>query len=354
MSLIDKIIKWHEEYLNKPTSSGSIKTTEFSQGETFEANNTSNKFVTVQNKETQKTENNKCYCNRDFTVQEVTEIITKLRKSEDKRQVAILDKIGNKQWVDKNGKVISSTNRGRKPPGAISLYTEEKNMFDDVGTKIFYLEKVEKISSSDATLEKFTDALNKTLKDYDITTCIRKIHFLAQCYHETQRFGLTYESNPNKNILGGKDFRGRGMIQLTHDYSYAKYYRYLYENTENFKKLDFNKGKIEDLEVPKSKENNDKKRKKVVDSKFYKEELMPFRKKISMEIKFACDSSGWKWKFDGVPSVGKNINLLADKDDVLLVSQAINGNVTVPNGLEERKKYTILLKEIMEYEKNHK
>ena len=41
---------------------------------------------------------------------------------------------------------------------------------------------------------------------------------------------------------------------------------------------------------------------------------MPFRKKISMEKKLVGDASGWNWKFDGVESVGKNLNLFADKD----------------------------------------
>lgn len=49
-------------------------------------------------------------------------------------------------------------------------------------------------------------------------------------------------------------------------------------------------------------------------SKFNIAVLMPFRMKIPMEKKLVGDASGWKWIFDGVASVGKNLNLFADKD----------------------------------------
>ena len=166
-------------------------------------------------------------------------------------------------------------------------------------------------------------ALNNTFSKYNINTCIRKIHFLAQCYHETQRFSLTYEENNSymKNYKGGEKFRGRGLIQLTHDYSYTDYYNFL--TGKQFK---------------------------VTDKDFYEKILIPFTKKISTEIAYACDSSGWNWLLGGVPTVGKNINLLADSDDVLKVSRAINGNVTKPNGLEERNLFTKILKEVMNYD----
>ncbi|MCD8418659.1 hypothetical protein [Tenacibaculum finnmarkense] len=68
-------------------------------------------------------------------------------------------------------------------------------------------------------------------------------------------------------------------------------------------------------------------------------------------MNLSIQASAYYWRYLGVPVVGKNINLLASKDDVLLVSRAINGNIQTPNGLQERKKYTKELKEIFQYDK---
>jgi predicted chitinase len=45
-----------------------------------------------------------------------------------------------------------------------------------------------------------------------------------------------------------------------------------------------------------------------------------------------------------------NINQYADKDDVLTVSREINGYVSVPNGFNDRKLFTEILKKVMKYE----
>lgn len=254
----------------------------------------------------------KCYCNRDFTVDEFKNIIIELRK---------------KEIVYDNGKTVKNIVRDNKGLPILKdgkKQFKERSQYEELGEKLFYLDNPEKIK--EPSFHAFTTALNNTFKKYEINTCIRKIHFLAQCYHETQRFGLSYEKDNSymKNYEGGPQFRGRGLLQLTHDYSYTDYYNYL-SNTKF----------------------------KVTDTDFYKNKLIPFTKRISTEIAYACDSSGWNWLLGGVPSVGKNINLLADGDDVLKVSRAINGNVKNPFGLEERKLFTKLMKEIMNYEKNH-
>lgn len=256
----------------------------------------------------------KCYCNRDFTDEEFKNIIIELRK---------------KEIVYENGKPVKNTIKDGNGNPILKdgkKQFKERSQYEELGEKLFYLNNTEKINTNEANFLSFTKAINNTFKKYEINTCIRKIHFLAQCYHETQRFGLTYEKDNSymKNYKGGSKFRGRGLIQLTHDYSYTDYYNYL------------NKTKF-----------------KVSDVDFYNRKLIPFTKKISTEIAYACDSSGWNWLLGGVPTVGKNINLLADEDDVLKVSRAINGNVKSPFGLNERKLFTKLLKEIMDYEQNH-
>ena len=47
---------------------------------------------------------------------------------------------------------------------------------------------------------------------------------------------------------------------------------------------------------------------------------------------------------------GENINLVADTDDVLRVSQCINGKVKNPYGLNERKEFTKNLKILFKYD----
>ncbi|STC94069.1 Predicted chitinase [Chryseobacterium carnipullorum] len=72
---------------------------------------------------------------------------------------------------------------------------------------------------------------------------------------------------------------------------------------------------------------------------------------IASNLYFAFDSAGWYWENLGktVPT-GENINLVADKDDVLKVSQCINGKVKNPYGLKERKEFTKNLKLFFKYD----
>lgn len=112
-------------------------------------------------------------------------------------------------------------------------------------------------------------------------------------------------------------------MQLTHDYNYIKYYNYKYGKTESLK-----------------------------NTKFYNNELIPFTSLIATNLEYAFDSAGWFWKNDDkVNTIGVNMNIAADKDDTLYVSQGINGKVKNPNGLKERIKYVADLKKIMNYEK---
>ncbi|MBV5279300.1 MAG: hypothetical protein J0647_09800 [Campylobacteraceae bacterium] len=168
------------------------------------------------------------------------------------------------------------------------------------------------------------------MKKYEINTCIRKIHFLAQTYHETQRFTTTVETsngrqydpdmNPNARRYGntqigdGAKYKGRGLIHLTWKNTYLEYQRYSgFDSVTNYQAI-----------------SNDSHR--------------------------TVDSSGWFWKnISHVTATNQNINLVADTDDVLRVSQCINGAVSARflNGLRERIMYTNKLKEIFEYAHCH-
>lgn len=237
-----------------------------------------------------------CFCNRPFTDSEFKKIVIDLRKQE---------------VIEKNGRKIRDIN-GRPILKNGKEQFRDLTQYDVLDDKLFYLNKPEKLREEDANFKKFTQAINKTFKDYEISSCIRKIHFLAQCYHETQRFTLTYEENPSPSVSGGPFYRGRGLIQLTHDYNYLKLQQKVNDNSS----------------------------------------LSTFVPRVAQEIDLACQASGYYWKNLGIKKV--NINLIADKDNILTVSKEINGykeNNVVPNGYNDRVLFTNLLKEIFDYEK---
>lgn len=195
----------------------------------------------------------------------------------------------------------------------------------------------------DASLASTVRKFNEVMKKYDINTCIRKVYFIAECYHETDRFYSTkeYDSSHTPNY---DPYRGRGIIQLTHKEAYERY-------------------------------------------AFYKEDdtIVTDYNKIATDIDLVFDSAGWYWRQGKLLSVGDrwtptsgaqqtfklnsrsypktnydteythesgsivrrygsvNLNLVADNDDINTISYLINGG---DNGLEERKKYLKELKEI--------
>ncbi|NRS88580.1 putative chitinase [Flavobacterium sp. 7E] len=74
---------------------------------------------------------------------------------------------------------------------------------------------------------------------------------------------------------------------------------------------------------------------------------------IAKNLHFAFDSAGWYWENLGnVTANNKKINIVADTDDVLKVSQCINGRVKNPYGLEHRKTFTKSLKDLFDYDKS--
>jgi predicted chitinase len=240
-----------------------------------------------------------CSCNRDITENELDIILKKVRGSQD-----------------------------------TTIFTDDNCNLDD---------------KSKAS---FLNELNKVLKKYEINTCIRKVHFLAQMYHETGRLRTTLEyasgsdynpgvhdkaiENGNTEFGDGPKYRGRGLMQLTWKDNYKLY--------KEYSGID----------------------------------IITNYAKVSDELKIAVDSAGWFFKqgkkfnsgntwtvpetsfsrFDG--STGKqfnktrytyngtsyttvNINLLADQDYIDTISWLINGG---DNGRTERREYLKKLKEI--------
>lgn len=285
-----------------------------------------------------------CFCNRDFTEAEVTNFIKQLRQKDDVHDEqqyngkdplyindkgALLVKKGKDGYYDLQGKFVQKEE--------CKKYKKTVSKFDDIGIKIFKSTRAEKIQDVDANIATFTKELNKALTAYTISTCVRKIHFLAQCYHESGRFVNTYEGLPTvkSNYEGGVDFQGRGLKQITHDMNYLEYYdkvngTTLFKDKYRFKHV-ANEGVMEYM-------------KRVTKNGFPEDfltTLKAFAKKLSTELHYACDSAGWFWDRE-------ELNKLADADNVAKVTAKINGGDT---GLVERKKYTNDLKIIFDYEK---
>lgn len=237
----------------------------------------------------------KCFCNRDFTAEEFEKIIQGLRDS-------------------------------------------EPRVKRDSGYSLFAADNCT-LPEEDKTIEKLRGQINSLFTKYDINTCLRKIHFLAQVYHETDRLRTTLEYATEKDY---KPYFGRGLMQLTWESNYKIYKAYT--------GIDF----IKDY------------------------------KKIENDLYNACDSAGWYWKQGKVLGVGKrwkgpadppayvkiqkpdypketityqdgkrtikygtvNLGLIADDDKVDLISYLVNGG---SNGLSERRNYVITLKSIFKY-----
>ena len=163
--------------------------------------------------------------------------------------------------------------------------------------------------------QKLIDAINKTANRYEISNCLRLAHFLGQIGHESDNFNTTEEYASGSAYNGRKDlgntqtgdgerYKGRGLIQLTGRNNYEKYTKYI--QSQFGETVDF-------IKTPDI---------------------------IASNINYAVDVAGWYW------SVARNINILADKDDIIAVTKAINGGT---NGLQDRTNKTNKAKEILKY-----
>jgi len=150
--------------------------------------------------------------------------------------------------------------------------------------------------AKDENLDKYLPHLNMLLIKYDITTLPRIRHFIAQVAHESGQFnyckeiagGMQYE---NRKDLGntepgdGIKFKGRGLIQITGRYNYAKVSQEIF-------------GNLSLLSTP----------------------------EILEQPNYAVETACWFWKT-------KHLNSLADNDEIKAITMKINGGL---NGFNER------------------
>mgnify|MGYP003586354473 CR=1 FL=1 len=260
------------------------------------------------------TEGGKCFCNRDFTVDEMIGIIYNLR---DKQKMISKRDV----FFNMGGEYISS------------LRVSTGKLTDDVNK---------------AKIKLFTDELNSMFKKFSINTCKRKIHFIGQMYLETIYFRYTYESRSSvpSNYGGGVPFQGRGMKQITHDYNYLSYYDYV-NNTKMYDKYDkfrnHPKNKIES--VGDCIQRSSEARKDGLDGAFY-EKLKTFAKNLSQNLFHSFNSAGWY----STVRQRKTIDAMDEgfSDEIIKkVTKAINGG---DNGLAERINFTNWTKEHLKYD----
>ena len=194
-----------------------------------------------------------------------------------------------------------------------------------------------KLPEEDKTYERFTQELNLMMKKYNINTCIRKIHFLAQSYVESDRF-RTLQEYGNKT-LRYDPWRGRGIIQLTFsgakegEMGYKQYFKYIgkYDYTKDYERLNM------DLHL-------------AIDVGGY---FWTRGKSISKPGDYLKSDKPLNGKYQYYKKTRMlnyttiDINIVADRDHVEQVSYLVNGGY---NGLSERIKYTKKLKEVFKYE----
>ena len=136
-----------------------------------------------------------------------------------------------------------------------------------------------------ASAQKHLEGFNQACADNAITTCLRKVHFLAQLLTESANFRYTHELDP-KAVSKHAGFEGRGLIQLTK--------RVMYEAYGKFVKEDFTKS-------------------------------LAARQKLE-NPPHAARSAGWYWATHG-------LSPRADNNDFISITCRINGAF---NGYSDR------------------
>lgn len=148
-----------------------------------------------------------------------------------------------------------------------------------------------------------------TALKYQINTPLRLAHWAAQLLHESGSLkyteelasGSAYEGNKglgNTQPGDGRRYKGRGLIQITGKYNYNRY------------------------------------------DKFAGFDALAHPERLAT-LPYAVDSAGWFWAH-GTP---QNLNNIADKDNVSLVTKLINGGY---RGLNDRKRKLRGAKEAIE------
>lgn len=148
-----------------------------------------------------------------------------------------------------------------------------------------------------AAVARFAPALAEAFARYGIATPLRQAHFLAQVGHESGALRFTEEIASGEAYEGradlgnvrpgdGKRFKGRGLIQLTGRYNYARFGAALGRE----------------------------------------DEILANPGLVAADLGLCVGAAGWYWEARG-------LSPLADADDFRTITQRINGGF---NGIEHR------------------
>jgi predicted chitinase len=77
--------------------------------------------------------------------------------------------------------------------------------------------------ATNADIDAYIDSLNEAFRRSGMSTCMSRVHFLAQVLHESGEFRYTRETGDS---LPYDPWRGRGLIQLTGEINYSLYQSY--------------------------------------------------------------------------------------------------------------------------------
>lgn len=170
---------------------------------------------------------------------------------------------------------------------------------------------VKKIARQQEIITKCGPLLPALLKEFQVTTALRIVHFLAQIAHESDGFcttveyasGAAYEGRTdlgNTQKGDGPRYRGHGLIQTTGRYNHGQFTSW---------------SRARDPKSP--------------DFVQYPEKLADFP--------WALLSAFYYWS-------SKNLNALADYDNLVAVTKVVNGGT---NGLADRAAYLAKAKDIV-------
>lgn len=193
----------------------------------------------------------------------------------------------------------------------------EMRVFSKNSVKDLFYKKNCPLSEEDKTFERLTEEINKSFKEWEINTCMRKIQFLAQCYHESAFFSTTLEfasgeyynpPNPQKATIkthpeaiqhghtkegDGPRYKGRGIIQQTWRDTQISYYKSVVKRFPSY----FLNKEINEADVEKELFN----RRPIYKEVYYdgsgqkKEYQCDYAALIARDLFLSCDSAGWFW-----------------------------------------------------------
>lgn len=164
------------------------------------------------------------------------------------------------------------------------------------------------LRAKDEDVADFSPRLKQVMANRHIDTPLRQAHFLAQVGHESGEFrfraeianGEAYQGRVDLGNLqpgDGRKFKGRGLIQLTGRANYGDYGRAIGREAELLDKPEL----------------------------------------VESDPELCVDVAGWFW-------AKKNLNTLADADDLTTLTKRVNGGL---NGIDDRRRLLLRAKALL-------